>query len=172
MLGQNGQMLPLLITSANEPMARISPDGRWLAYLSDASGRMELYIKRMPSGPGGPPAMPNDEQSLMVSSVGADDPLWSSDGKSLYFSEPPGRWMKADIVTDPELSASKPAILFSLDKLRMANDTLAIGPGAGQFTFIQRGANEENLTQINMVQNWLSEIDDKLRAAGGRGTPR
>ena len=172
MFGQNGQMLPLLITSANEPMARISPDGRWLAYLSDASGRMELYIKRMPSGPGGPPAMPNDEQSLMVSSVGADDPLWSSDGKSLYFSEPPGRWMKADIVTDPELSASKPAILFSLDKLRMANDTLAIGPGAGQFTFIQRGANEENLTQINMVQNWLSEIDDKLRAAGGRGTPR
>lgn len=165
----NKQVMPLLSTSANEPTGHLSPDGNWLAYLSDASGRMELYVKRMPELQPGRPVVPNDEQSLMVSTSGADNPRWSRDGTTLYFSEPPGRWMKSAITVEPALAATKPEFLFNLEPLRMANNYLESGPGEGQFTFIQRDPIEDSLTQINVVQNWQAEIKEKI--AAGTSTP-
>ena len=66
---------PLLQTDANEASPVISPDGRWLAYQSDETGRYEAYVQRFPELGGRQP----------ISTNGGLDPLWSSDGRELFY---------------------------------------------------------------------------------------
>ena len=66
---------PLLQTSANEQYARFSPDGRWVAFSSDESGRQEVYVIPFP-GPGG---------RWLISSDGGTSPRWRRDGREIYF---------------------------------------------------------------------------------------
>jgi Tol biopolymer transport system component len=66
---------PYLATSAHERAARISPDGRWVAYQSDETGRYEVYVQSYPR-PG---------RKLLVSTGGAINPVWRGDGRELYY---------------------------------------------------------------------------------------
>src|SRR5437868_7327714 len=65
---------PYAATAANETAARISPDGRWVAYTSDESGRTEVYLDSYPL-PG---------RRVTISSAGGVDPAWRGDGQELY----------------------------------------------------------------------------------------
>ena len=67
---------PVLRTPFNERNSRVSPDGRWLAYVSDASGRGEIYIRSFPSG----------DAMIPVTSGGGDQPVWGRDGRTLLLS--------------------------------------------------------------------------------------
>ena len=66
---------PFVATAIEERYAQFSPDGRWVAYTSDESGRMELYVRAFPGGEG----------LVQVSPNGGDLPRWSADGKELFF---------------------------------------------------------------------------------------
>ncbi len=67
---------PLLHSPANETGAVLSPNGKWLAYRSDESGKDEVYVTAFP-GPGG---------KWQISSGGGSSPSWSADGKQLYYA--------------------------------------------------------------------------------------
>ncbi|MCC7044598.1 MAG: serine/threonine-protein kinase [Acidobacteria bacterium] len=71
---QAGTPVPLLQTTAEERHPRVSPDGRWLAYMSTESRRLEVYVRRMP----------DVGRRWAVSTNGGRDPQWSSDGKTLF----------------------------------------------------------------------------------------
>ena len=73
---KDGTIRPWLATPANEAWPEFSPDGKWMAYASDVSGRFEVYVQPFP-GPG-----PRQQVSL----DGAASPLWSRDGKRLFFA--------------------------------------------------------------------------------------
>ncbi|MGE3491620.1 MAG: protein kinase [Vicinamibacterales bacterium] len=77
----------LLQTPANESQARVSPDGRMLAYTSDDSGRTEVYLSQFPEAAG----------RAAVSSGGGSRPMWRADGRELYFVTPDGRVMVAPV---------------------------------------------------------------------------
>jgi len=64
----------LIDSAASEYSPKFSPDGRWLAYQSDESGRLEIYVQRYPEG-----------VRMPVSSDGGTGPVWSPDGRQLYF---------------------------------------------------------------------------------------
>jgi len=66
---------PFLQTEFDENQAEFSPDGRWIAYMSDESGRPEVYIRPFPSGPGKWPA----------STDGGADPRWNGNGQELFY---------------------------------------------------------------------------------------
>jgi len=66
---------PLIQTSFQESSPKLSHDGRWLAYTSDASGQSELYVQRYPEG----------GQRWQISAGGGEAPLWSPDGRELYY---------------------------------------------------------------------------------------
>jgi len=66
---------PYVATSASETAARISPDGRWIAYTSDASGKAEVYLD----------AYPTPRRRVLVSSGGGIHPVWRGDGRELYY---------------------------------------------------------------------------------------
>jgi len=95
---------PLLQTSSNELNAEISRDGRWLAYESDQSGAREIYVRRFPDVNAG---------RWQVSSAGGRAPLWSRDGRELYFLAPDGAMMAAQVETDQAFVSHTPARLFT-----------------------------------------------------------
>ena len=82
---------PLLHTPSNEGRTQFSPDGRWVAYSSDESGRMEIYV--IPFHPkGGAPG-----GKRQVSTAGGNSALWRRDGKELFYIAPDKTLMAAEV---------------------------------------------------------------------------
>jgi len=81
--------------------ARFSPDGKWLAYSSDETGRSEVYVR----------AFPSLEAKWPISSEGGISPTWSPDGRELFYRSG-ARMMVADVTTGPTFSARPPRVLF------------------------------------------------------------
>jgi Tol biopolymer transport system component len=74
-LEPRGEPQPLLKTQANERLAHVSPDGRWMAYVSDQSGRDEIWVRAFPDG----------AADIQVSQGGGTEPVWAPDGGTLYY---------------------------------------------------------------------------------------
>ena len=96
-----------LNTPATERFARFSPDSRWIAFESDASGQNEVYIAPLDGGP--------EEAQWMVSVNGGSDPAWSPDGSHLYYRSPNETLMDVSIrVVGEQIEAESPVRLFEL----------------------------------------------------------
>ncbi len=83
----------LVNTAAYEGGAKFSPDGHWLAYVSDASGQMQVYVRPFPEG----------NRRLPVSTDGGTHPLWSGDGKNLFYRNG-NKMMVIDVSARPDLA--------------------------------------------------------------------
>jgi Tol biopolymer transport system component len=95
--------VPFLSTASNEQQGVFSPDGKWVAYQSDESGRFEIYVRPFP-GPGGP---------SQVSAEGGHSPRWRTDGKELYYVAPDLKLMAAKVaVRGAVFNAATPESLF------------------------------------------------------------
>jgi Tol biopolymer transport system component len=88
------------------PQARISPDGRWLTYVSDATGRREIYVRSFPDGKDG---------TWQVSSQGGIEPQWRGDGRELFFLGADQKLMSVPVITGSAFRAGTPTALFSTD---------------------------------------------------------
>jgi eukaryotic-like serine/threonine-protein kinase len=95
------QPFPFLQTPAVEDNAAFSPDGRWMAYQSNESGRDEVYIRPFPPAGG----------QLRVSRNGGTQPRWRGDGRELFFLAPDGSIMAAVIHPAPEIAAESPKMI-------------------------------------------------------------
>jgi hypothetical protein len=80
---------------------RFSPDGKWLAYSSDETGRSEVYVRPFPTL----------DAKWSISSEGGTNPVWSPDGRELFYRSGP-RMMVADVATTPTFAARPPRVLF------------------------------------------------------------
>lgn len=102
----NGAPTPLAGTerSATRPSASISPDGRWIAYASDVSGRSEVYVRAFPAGTSG------DRQ---VSLHGGIEPQWRADGRELFFIGADRKLMAVSVSTSGPFQAGTPTALFA-----------------------------------------------------------
>ena len=89
---------PFLTTPASENNAHFSPDGHWLAYVSDESGRNEIYVQPFP-GPG---------RRWAISTDGGDEPVWSRDGRELFYRNG-NAMMAVPITSQPTFAAGVPA---------------------------------------------------------------
>jgi Tol biopolymer transport system component len=96
--------IPLVQSESVEQYPQVSPDGRWLAYQSNETGRNEIYIKPFPEGPG----------KWQVSTEGGNFPRWGRGGKELYFTQGASMWVAAIRVTGSAPEAGVPQSLFGL----------------------------------------------------------
>ena len=120
------QPIPVIQTPAVEFGAYLSPDDRWIAYLSDESGKQELYVQAF--GLGAKPGAPPPSGKWMVSKNGsAGMARWRNDGKELVFIGADGGVMSVDVTADPVFHASQPKLLFQLPHSVLAMTTT---PGA------------------------------------------
>ena len=121
--------------------ADLSPDGRWLAYVSDRDGQDNVYVQAFPVS-GGP---------ISVSLGGGRAPRWAPDGRELFFRVG-NRMMAVGITTEPEVTVGTPQSLFDLPFPPGAYDIAADG------RFVMGVENTETATHMNVVLNWTEEL--------------
>jgi Tol biopolymer transport system component len=97
------QPVPFLQTPANEALARISPDGKWLAYTSNESGPLGVFVTRFPAAGG----------KWQVSTKGGTFPMWSRDGRELFYFDLDGALMAVPVKSGAEFEAGVPVRLFT-----------------------------------------------------------
>ncbi|MEZ5492332.1 MAG: hypothetical protein R3F50_18775 [Gammaproteobacteria bacterium] len=100
-LPPEGEPSAFFVSEANEEYASFSPDGRWLAYTSDQTGRREVYVRPYP-GP---------EPATLISSGGGSAPAWSKDGARLYYRSA-GQMMAVDVAPGASFQASRAVTLI------------------------------------------------------------
>ena len=148
-----------LATAAMESQPQLSPDGRWLAYVSEESGTMEVYVRQFPSGPG----------FAKVSSHGGSEPRWKHDGSELYFREGTasgGNTMLMAVPMHAEsrggISAGVPVALFRLRAggyLPQSN-VWKYAPSPDGQRFLVLADAETAAPAIHVITNWLKATQD------------
>ena len=148
--GEEHTSRPLFDSPASEGQPDLSPDGRWIAYRSDESGRDEVYVQRFPELGG----------RIKISTDGGTSPRWSADGAELYYRN--GSAMMAVTVgnADASLDVGLPGLLFDGPYLNDSGRNYDIAPD-GRFLMV-RLADDANLTQVHVVVNWLAELQAVL----------
>jgi eukaryotic-like serine/threonine-protein kinase len=142
---------PLVRTLFDETWARFSPDGRHIAYMSNESGRWEIYIR---------PA-DRDGSRVRVSTSGGVWPCWSLDGGTVYFSAG-GRTMASGIRIRDELSASAPINVPGADAM-----VLAGGATAGDRLLVrQAAAQPAGRAELRDLLGWFTELARPPRTQG------
>jgi Tol biopolymer transport system component len=140
--------VPFLKTPFSELNAVFSPDGRFLAYQSNESGRMEIYVQSFP-GPGG---------KWQISTSGGRDPQWRADGKELFYRGLDQKLMALDIQTGGDVTAGTPHALFQGHFIPGAdrNRYLATSDGKRFLTVAPLG--RDSMTPTTVVLNWNAEL--------------
>ena len=108
------QPIPVIQTPASEVGAYVSPDDRWVAYMSDETGKNELYVQAF--APGAKPGSAPASGKWMVSKGSMGAARWRNDGKELAFLNSDGGIMSVDVTADQAFHASAPRMLFQLPK--------------------------------------------------------
>ena len=137
---------PFLQTSWTAWGPGFSPDGHWIAYTADESGRSEVYVMPYP-GPGG---------KWQVSSDGGEEPRWSQSGELFYRNGT--KWMAVRVHTSPAFSAEKPQVMFEGNYINVMGIEYDVAPDGKHFVMIE--ANEPNSppTELNVVVNWFNDV--------------
>jgi Tol biopolymer transport system component len=104
-LASDHQPTPILRGAANEQHGRLSPDGGWLAYASDESGRFEIYVRQFP---------PSDAH-WKLSTEGGTQPEWRRDGRELFYVAGDRRLVALPVQQGERLQFGSPQTLFTLD---------------------------------------------------------
>ncbi len=146
--------VPLLRTPFNEGQGSFSPDGRWIAYTSNESGRGEIYARPfISSGPSGPSF---GEGKWQISKDGGTAAKWHSDGKEIIFHGPTGAPLAVDV------TASGSALQIETPKqLFMAPNTAGWDvsyDGKRFLMIISPGQQNHTQTQIIVVLNWQAAL--------------
>jgi serine/threonine-protein kinase len=138
----------ILATRFDEYSPKFSPDGRWLAYVSDESGRYEVYVRPYPEGRG----------RWLVSAGGGTEPLWSPNERKIFYRHE-GKMMVAPIQTEPEFRPGSPYVLFEKTLKSGIYGTLSydISPDGQRFLMIERNS-EVTRNQLNVVLDWREEL--------------
>ena len=156
----NGRRVPksLLVGEPHLDSPVFSPDGGWVAYGSNETGRFEVYIRRI--GPDGDLGSP-----VVVSSQGGNRPSWvdTPEGPTLQLQyNANDRIMAVSIVPGPAPTVSEPRQVLDLVELN------GFSPNHlrdGRWMLVQRGEDEEGATHINVVQNFFEELKHDVLSA-------
>jgi eukaryotic-like serine/threonine-protein kinase len=135
---EGGKPHQLLATRFNEMHGTVSPDGRWLAYVTDDSGHPEIYVR----------SFPKLGAARRISVNGGLWPRWAHDGTELYFMES-GRLVAVMVRTSGELEVGRPTVLFQRNAGLVDCDVAA----DGRF-LVNLGKAGFNATRLNVVLNW------------------
>jgi eukaryotic-like serine/threonine-protein kinase len=156
--GGRGPLEPLVASRFNEQYVGVSPDGRWISFVSDQSGRDEVYVRDLAG----------ERDQVLVSLDGGSEPIWSRDGRELYYRETQQNdpyLVAAGIATTPALAVTRRERLFPI------GDIVATGPHANYdispdgktFVMVRRSPS----ARIVVLQN----LPALVRRIQGQGRP-
>ena len=147
-LRPDGEASAFLATEFSERAPRLSPDGRWLTYVSNQSGEDRVYVQPFPDG---------GAVSTISTGVGTE-PVWSRDGTELFFRDG-DRMMAVDVETGSAFAAGRPQILFEESyQADPAGEGYPNYDVASDGRFLMIKADAPAVPQINVVLNWDQEL--------------
>jgi len=140
-----GKIETLLDGENDELSPAVSPDGDWLAYVSDQAGRDEVYVTRFPN-PGG---------IVQVSVAGGANPTWSPDGRELYYFQD-REFIAVTVAYDPEIRVVSRKTLFEGDFVQYRwQRQYDVHPDGEHFVMVE----DPPGSHLEVVLNWFSELD-------------
>jgi serine/threonine-protein kinase len=145
MLDQDGEAQPFVVTRFREQTPRFSRDGRFVAYVSNESGRHEVYVQPYPA----------TGKRWTVSTNGGTEPLWSPDGRTLFYRQG-DRVMAVALETSAEFLAGKPRQLFEEPFEADIYPNYDISPDGNRFVMVRRDSSPPR--EIHVVLNWFEEL--------------
>jgi Tol biopolymer transport system component len=146
---ENAQIQPVVDTPAAEGPASVSPDGRWIAYASDSTGTTEIWVRPFP-GPGAP---------IRVSPSGGSEPVWSKNGRELYYLQ--GTNMMA-VAVDAGAAFNFMPPTRVLDATTLERGTQAPNydvAADGRFVFVK--ADAQSNQSVSVILNWQELLRQK-----------
>jgi serine/threonine-protein kinase len=152
--GGRGPIRPIVASPFVEQYPTLSPDGRWLAYVSNQSGEQQVYVR----------ALDGDGDQLQVSQRGASEPLWAPNGRELFYRSVLDGRSDLEVAVlrfDPEPAVVERRALFSLAEIVGTNphSNYSVSPDARTFVMVQRSP----ATRIMVIQ----QLPDLLRRRQG-----
>lgn len=132
---------------------QFSPDGRWVAYASNETGKWEIYVTSFPEPRG----------KWQVSIGGGEQPRWRSDGKELFYLAPDGKMMAAAVTTAGNFDAGPPAALFQATPRQpvSSRDLFVYDVSRdGQRFLIITPAKHAETAPMSVVLNWTAKLNN------------
>ena len=158
-LGEDApEAVRLLQSDNNDVTPQFSPDARYVAYVSDQSGRAEVYVTDFPGG----------EERHAVSKFGGTHPRWSPKGDALFYLEG-RRLMMVSARADPTFQADSPHSLFTAEEAEVvffipefsSAPPYDVHSDGERFLVMRAVANEESPPAITVVENWFREFEGR-----------
>jgi Tol biopolymer transport system component len=152
--GQERKAQIFLQTTFNETAPRFSPDGRWMAYVSNESGRNEVYVQPYP-GLGG---------KWQISTEGGGEPVWNRSGREIFYRSG-DTMMAVDVTTGPTFSTGKPKLLFQGAYLPtpITFPNYDVSADGHRFLMVRNAEQGQAASvQIVVVQNWTEELKRRV----------
>ena len=147
-----GKPFAVANTPRNERQAQLSPDGRWVAYTSDANGRDEVWVQ----------AFPHPQDKWMVSTMGGSQPQWRRDGREMFYISSDRTLTAVEVKpTGSSFDAGAPTSLFSLklaDTLAARNNYM---PSADGRRFLINTSYSGLGTRVGVVVDWVSAMREQ-----------
>jgi len=159
-LDSAGALRPYIVTPFNEGWPAVSPDGRWLAFASDLSGRLEVYVQPLES----------DGDRIQVSLDGGSEPVWGPDGRELFYRSLRGGQVElvaAAFATAPEPHIATRTALFPVDEYDAAQPhaNYDVRPDGRSFVMVRRSPAHH----LVVIQSLL-ELVRRLQGSGADGS--
>jgi serine/threonine-protein kinase len=147
LLARAGQAAPVLATTANERSPALSPDGRWMAYVSDESGADEVYVRSIEKA----------DTTRRISEAGGTEPVWSRDGGEIFYRQG-DRMMVVPVVVRPSLSLGSAQRLFERQYVLDPGGNMPnydVSPDGQRFVMLQ---STDHPSELRVVLNWLTDV--------------
>jgi serine/threonine-protein kinase len=158
-LRQGGDSIPtrLVASDFDENAAALSPDGKWLAYQSDETGRIEVYVRPFPDVTAG---------KYTVSVGGGSVPLWSHSGRELFYVDGENQMVAVEVRAATAFEVGERQRLFSVDPFLIADvyTSFAVSPDDQRFFMVRpAGSGDEGAEgALILVENWFEELKEKV----------
>jgi serine/threonine-protein kinase len=150
--GIDAAPVPVVATRFSEISPALSPNGRWLAYVSNETGRDEIYVV----------PFPNTGTARAISADGGTEPVWSHRGNELFYRDGSGNLVAVEINTGPTFSLVRttklfPAAGFSPNRF---NPQYAVAPDDRRFLMVRR-LKTKTPDKLIFVENWVEELKNR-----------
>ena len=149
-------LVPLVASPATELFPALSPDRRWLAYVSDESGTPEIYVRPFPE---------TASAKWQVSTAGGTEPAWSSTGRELLYINGKSDMVSAEIQPGATFSVGKERTLFSTSQFAQPGPvpSFSLSPDDKRFLVLREGEAGQP-GELIVAENWTQQ----LKAASGK----
>ena len=153
--GVDSVAVPLEVTEFQERSISLSPDGRWMAYASNNTGREEVYVRPFPDAGSG---------LVQVSTDGGLEPVWAHSGRELFYRNGANELVAVQVTGDPTFAAGQQEVLFSMADYQPSNGNpmYTVSPDDQRFVMLRMGDEAAGSAETYLVTNWFEELRQRM----------